>query len=107
MVSRRPLPRTPWPKVVGVVAAFSIGAGLFAWLSFLVRSEWLMVVPFLAAIPIGNYFFTVERCPVCDQPLMTYREPDGFSTAYRVLSRCGQCEIDWDTGILGDTRYDD
>ncbi len=107
MLTKRPLPRTPLLKALSVIAAFSAIAVIAVWLSLYLHAEWLVAVLFVAAVPVGNYFFAVSRCPDCGQRLTTQRKMSDYSTAYRVLSRCDQCQIDWDTGLLGDTRYDD
>ncbi len=107
MVTRRPVPKIPMQKIVAVVAAFTIVTGLLVWISLLLDANWLMTVPFVGALPVGWYFFTTGQCPECGQPLTTCREVVGVSTTYKILSRCGHCDIDWDTGLLGDSRHDD
>jgi hypothetical protein len=107
MLTERPLPRTPWTRAVAVVAAFSIFAAITVWLALQFDNHWLMGLPFLAAVPVGYYFFWVRRCPECGSRLAARREMLGTTTTYRLLSRCDRCQIDWDTGLLGDTNNDE
>lgn len=107
MFPERPLPKIPWIKAVGVVAAFSAFAGVTVWVSVRLQADWMIGLPFFAALPVGYYFFWVSRCPECGHRLTSHREMLGGSTAYRLLSRCDRCKIDWDTGQIGDTSYDD
>ncbi len=107
MLTERPLPRIPWKRAAGVVAAFSAFAAATVWLVVRFDYDWLMGLPFVAAVPVGYYFFWVRRCPECGQRVTSRREMLGSTTSYRVLSRCDHCQIDWDTGHLGDTNHDD
>ena len=106
MLTERPLPRRPWKKTVAIVAAFSVFAGVTVWLVVRFDYHWFMGLPFVAAIAVGSYFWE-RRCPECGLPLVSRREMLGGTTHYRVFSRCARCQIDWDTGLLGDTNYDD
>ena len=106
MLTKRPLPRTPWKKSLGVIAAFSAFAAITVLIAVRFNCDWLIGVPFVAAVPIGYYFFWMRRCPECGHQLADLREMVGSTTTYRLLSRCNHCLIDWDTGLLGDTNYD-
>jgi hypothetical protein len=70
------------------------------------QADWLLTVLFISAAPVGYFFFWTRRCPECGRHLTDRREMLS-ATAYRILSRCGRCQIDWDTGLLGDTKCDD
>ena len=47
-----------------------------------------------------------KRCPECSTPLVFRRDAIPGSFRYRCLYDCPQCEITWDTGLVGDSRYD-
>lgn len=106
-MEERPLPRTSQARAIAVVLTFSTACCLAVWLAIYVEMEWLAGVPFIAAVPFGYYFFWVRTCPECGRRLAEHSEPLNAPTRFRVLSRCEQCQIDWDTGVVHDTRYDD
>ena len=107
MFTQRPLPRMPWKRTLVVVMAFSGFSALTAWLAVWFDFPWLAALPFLASLPVGYYFFWVKRCPECGQRLTSRREMLGASTEFRLLQRCDRCHIDWDTRLIGDTKYDE
>jgi uncharacterized membrane protein YfcA len=107
MLTERPLPKIQWTRAVVIVAAFLVFTGVTVWLAVRYDNRWLFGLPFVVAIPVGYYFFWVRRCPECGSRLASRREMLGARTTYRFLSRCERCQIDWDTGLLGDTNHDD
>ena len=107
MFTERSLPRIPWKRALVVIAAFSVFAAITVWLAARFDQQWLTVLLFISAVPVGYCFLCVRRCPECGQRLASRREMLGSSTTYRLLSRCDHCQIDWDTGLTGDTNYDD
>jgi len=89
------------------MVAFTVFAASTVWFVVDFGHDWLMALPFIAALPMGYYFFWVRRCPECGRRLVSRRESLGSTTTYRWLSRCDHCQIDWDTRTIGDTKYDD
>ncbi len=103
----RPLPLIRKTKSLAVVLGFVAFTCAAVWLSHHFEADWIAELPALLAVPIGWFFFWKWRCPICAQRLQTKKVDLANSTKYSVYSRCDRCKIDWDTGIIGDARYDD
>lgn len=102
----RQLPKTPWLNAMAVLA-FAIVTALLVLLSAALEAIWLAWLPGLCAIPLGLLWFWVRRCPECGSRLATHRKLHPYADSYRVVSRCRQCLIDWDTGYSVETKGED
>jgi hypothetical protein len=103
----RPLPPIRKTKALAVVIGFGAFTCAAVWLRLRFDADWIAGVPFLLAMPIGWFFFWTKRCPVCARRLQARKDGQDNSTKYMLFSRCDRCKVDWDTGIVGDTRHDD
>jgi hypothetical protein len=106
MYAERPLPRTPYKHAL-VVAMFTVATVITVWVSVRLQMHVLAGVPFFLAVPLGFYFFCVRRCPECGSRLSNHNELRTDTTGFRILSRCERCQVDWDTGFRGDSKYSD
>jgi hypothetical protein len=107
MPTERPWPSSPRFRNVGIVATFVISTVVFIGLGMWLDQPVVAALPFLVAVPIGWYFFWPRRCPQCGGRLRTRDDAIAGTTEYRILAVCAKCEIDWDTGMKGDTTYND
>lgn len=95
-----------WQTAASIALCFVAFAGLMLWLA--VRFESVMVAgtTFFAAGAVGVYLAYFKRCPECRGRLKFRRDPIG-ATFYREIYCCERCQIVWDSGDIGDTRYED
>jgi hypothetical protein len=107
MPTERPWPSSPRFRNIGIAATFATLTCAFVWLGLHFGNSLLAAVPFFLAVPVSWYFFWPRRCPQCGGRLRSLDDPVPASTKYRILAVCSRCEINWDTGMTGDTAYND
>jgi apolipoprotein N-acyltransferase len=107
MPTERPWPSSPRFRNVGIVATFAVSTAFFLWLGMRLEQPVVAALPFFVAVPIGWYLFWPRRCPQCGGRLRTRDDAIEGTTEYRILAVCPRCEVDWDTGMKGDSRYVD
>ncbi len=106
MFTERPLPSRPWRNAI-IVIAFTLLTIIMILVADRVEIDWLAAIPFLIAPLVGYYLFWVRHCPECGGRLISRKEFIRSTTKFRWISRCERCQVDWETGIRGDTIYDD
>jgi hypothetical protein len=107
MFTERPFPAAPRSRNIGIVVGYVVFTAIFVSLGIHFGKVWIAAIPFFVAVPIGWYFFWPRRCPECGGRLISRDEPIGTTSRIRILARCPKCQVDWDTGMVGDTKYDD
>jgi apolipoprotein N-acyltransferase len=106
MFTERPWPSSPRFRNIGIAVTFTTLTCAFVWLGMRLDQPLVAALPFFVAVPVGWYFFWPRRCPQCGGRLRTREDPVPDGTKYRILAVCPKCEVNWDTGLTGDTAYD-
>lgn len=107
MFTERPWPSSPRFRNIGIIATFVVLTCAFVWLGMHFGNPLLAAIPFFVAVPVGWYFFWPRRCPQCRSRLRSRDDPIEGTTEYRILAVCSTCDVTWDTGLMGDTAYND
>jgi hypothetical protein len=110
-MEERPLPKLSWKLKTTIVLVFSAFTGVVEWLAlrldYSLPRNLLMGLPFVVAC--GVMLCAFRRCPSCRRRLRTRRKTlgDEWDTRFRVVYDCEQCQIAWNSDMIGDSKYDD
>ena len=84
--------------------AFSAFTAVVEWFAVRLDMHLLIGLPFIVACGFV-VLFHFRRCPICHRRLREgHKSLD--DSRYKIIFECDSCQIAWDSGLIGDSRYD-